>query len=805
VDAATLNPIWTVSGAGSCTINSITYHTLANSIKLNIPGGTTTVEQILASRTAGHSLVFVAFFYKFYGATATCKVAIILNGNTSYLPQGDGTEWPWYQTGKARAATIGVSFSAAINVQNGAGAACYVYLDEIAFGDAYVQINGLLDNQIAKFYGYNGSLAFTTSGSVGGLIKDTLTDAACALLPFTKVEITDTDGSTIIYSTTTFTDIFGGDVFTAQVAQAPRLNPSRIQPPNMMTPRAYLRTKHHAYTGASTATVSPPAAGALGAFRFILPDKGQTLEKQFTFETWPRCWIGGKLGLKRDIILEGIVERTMPIELGNGQMGLEVVGRSCGAYADRRSATTTTTFGPAEISTIVKALAAYVPELQVGPYVYSTGKTYTLTWVRGRSVWDAWKELAAAASMSQLPWAVWDCRGEHPGETGPGIHFAPATQTVSTIPILKGNFAELIAPRDTKQILTNTIIAYNNAGTIAYLVSDAVGPGELSNYAFIFDGSTTYVTVPYSTLEDFTAGAEFSFEACIYPTSVAGAGSIACKGRTSAVLARSNWNIRRNGTELDFYYSKSGDDAVTHVYTTSGAALAVNTWYYVLVSWTVGTGSSMEIYLGTVLNGSPVFKRLLGSWTTGNGDDTPVNDTTTVYLGATNVGGALSQQYAGRMDNWRLFRRRIYASEGLERFQGILNRGGSVLELLFEAGAGTTITDTSGNGLNGTASGTVAWYANAYTPNSQNRFGSVPYFEDRSYAGLTEALALSSILLWRGRQPTRYVEAHLPLDLRRKAGQYTLILAPAFRGRANIEDLKHVIHDAETIVTLAYR
>lgn len=376
-----------------------------------------------------------------------------------------------------------------------------VQIDWIGITGITITMTGLLDAQRFKIYS-SGNLVGTSDASVGGTAVWTVTMDDDYGPKFDKIEITDTDGSTIVYSSTSWTDICGGDIFQAQVTQTPLKNPPRIQPPNVAGSHVYLRTKRHAYTTAISASASPPAANKLGAFRWIIPDvpsddKGsskQTLERQFTFEPWPRVWIGGKAGGRRDLILTGIIERTTPTRVG-GQAVLEVAGRSCGAYADNRKATTTITFGPAEISTIVKQLAAYVPELEVSNYVYATGKTYTLTWLRGRSVWDAWLELAAAATTPQVPWGVWDCRGEHLGETGPGIHFGPVTRGASLVPIVRGNFSRLIAPKDSKQILTEVIIAYTSAGVVNYYVADAVGPGENSRYALTLDGATNYVTV----------------------------------------------------------------------------------------------------------------------------------------------------------------------------------------------------------------------------------------------------------------------------------------------------------------------
>ena len=304
-----------------------------------------------------------------------------------------------------------------------------------------------------------------------------------------------------------------------------------------------------------------------------------------------------------------------------------------------------------------------------------------------------------------------------------------------------------------------------------------------------------YFGTPYFDVASIGTSS-FCFETYCYPTSVAGIRTLGVKGRTSVAPTNCNYTIRANGAELEFAF-RDAADANWHIWSTTGLVLAVNTWYLVGVNFTFGDGKSIEVYVNK--------NRITGSWTSGDGNATPIVNTSPLYLGAWNAGGAVTEPWAGRFARTKVYPRRLTHEEHVQHWWGIYMRGATLLELNYNDGSGSAVVDTSGNSLNGVITGTANWYLNDYTPNSQNQFGCVPYFEDRTYGGLTEAQNLGSILLWRGRQPTRYVEGHIPLDLRRRAGQYTLVLDPSFRGRAGIEDLEHRFHDSKTVVTLAYR
>lgn len=110
-----------------------------------------------------------------------------------------------------------------------------------------IVVNGLLDGQKVKLLRSN-SVKLTSSASVGGLITMDLTTDLTKFQPYNSMYVTDTDGSTIIY---TYNPpggfIAGGDVFTAQVSSSVLKNPPVIEPMTIARPSLSFYTKRRLY------------------------------------------------------------------------------------------------------------------------------------------------------------------------------------------------------------------------------------------------------------------------------------------------------------------------------------------------------------------------------------------------------------------------------------------------------------------------------------------------------------------------------------------------------------------------------
>lgn len=553
-------------------------------------------------------------------------------------------------------------------------------------------------------------------------------------------------------------------------------------------PKVTVFTRKRFYHEILYSAISPVAANSHGTFRIIIKDTYQTLEKDF--DDYEPIWIGGKFGIKTGRMIRGIVERTMPIRFKGGQWALEVQGRSFSAYAEIRKTTAITTASSKTIEQIINDyVKPYLPELD---FVYisspSIGVLSSYTMLNGRTYWDILVELAGLASTPNQVWGVWSCNGEHYGETKPGIHFGPIKDEIgySLIPVSTMRVFDLLAPKDSSQVFTEAIIGYNNAGIIAYQTTDARGPGELSVYSGNFNGTTAYVTVvPVGDDLSFTTGESFSLEAWVYPTNVgAGTRTIMVKGRLAAATTE-NYNLSIVATAVVFEYRNSANTRYD-TYTVSSPTLLVNTWNHIIITHTMGTGSSTKVYI----NGSLAT----GAWDgTSSGNDAPSEPAGNLYLGATSVTGTPANFFAGYMDDVRIYSGTLTALEALQHFKGTYLKGKHLFYMDFEEGTGNP-NDKSGMGATGTLTN-MTYFNYGQLPNSWARFGVVPKYFDRSWAGTAEATAFAKQMLRLYRQPVRYVDTSIPVDGRFRSGQYVYITDKSFRGRAMLDQVNHIFSD----------
>jgi hypothetical protein len=553
-------------------------------------------------------------------------------------------------------------------------------------------------------------------------------------------------------------------------------------------PRAYrakltVHTKKRFYHEILYAEISPASANTHGAFRIIIKDPTRNLESDFgDFEP---IWIGGKMCLESGMLMRGVVERTMPIRFKGGQWALEIDGRTYSCFAEYRKTASITPVSNKTIEQIIwEYVAPNVPELDFKLISCpTTGVVSSYTMINGRSYWDILKELAGLASTSSSVWAVWTDNGEYTGR--PGIHFGPVKEQIgySLIPIQTLKVFDVLAPKDTSQVVTRTIIGYNNSGALAYQTTDANGPGSNSTYSGNF--SSAYVTItPSGDDLSFASGESFSIELWVYPTSVAsGIGTWIVKGYAGAATT-TNYMLRRNVANVEFVYRNSGDSA-WDVYTTSAPALVASTWHHIVATYTMGAAASMAIYINGV--------KATGSWTTGTGNDAPSAPSGSLYLGARSVGGTPADYMAGYMDDVRIWSGLLKAKDVSDHYKGNYWNGDMLFYMDFEVGTGNPV-DVSGMGATAVAT-SMTYYTYNNLPNSQSRFGVIPVYYDRSWAGSTEAQNYANTMLRLYRQPVRYVDASVIVDSRYRAGQYVYCTDKSFRGRAILDSVKHVITD----------
>lgn len=303
---------------------------------------------------------------------------------------------------------------------------------------------------------------------------------------------------------------------------------------------------------------------------------------------------------------------------------------------------------------------------------------------------------------------------------------------------------------------------------------------------------TSFYDSAYPTL-NFPTGDAITLEAWIYPTSVTGNRCIVEKG-PSADATHFNYMLRTNGTEVEFLFRNSADTK-TPTLTTSGAALAVNNWYHVLVAHTYGNPLNSYILVNGV--------KQTASWTVGNGYDVPyLLAANSVYVG--DLSNANSMFFSGYIDNLYVWPRFVGIDEAKQHYKGTFNRGAPVLSVDFEEGTGSVVSDKSGYNFKGTGTN-LSWFKYGNVPSSQAKYGIAAQYFDRSFAGLTEATNFANLVLRNARDAIRYVEAELPLDLRLRAGQWVYVQDKAYRGRAILDSVTHIFdEDPRTKAVLIY-
>lgn len=191
-----------------------------------------------------------------------------------------------------------------------------------------------------------------------------------------------------------------------------------------------------------------------------------------------------------------------------------------------------------------------------------------------------------------------------------------------------------------KDLTTSTIedsTSNNNDGTKKAANEPIQVDGKIAK-AQSFDGTDDYITAPDSSSLDITGS--ITLEALVKPDTVSGYRTFIIKGRTSSSVENTNYALRQYTDDLNFYY---GYNTLWHVYAVSNQ-FSVGNWYYVAVTYTFGTGTSIKVYVNGV--------QQTGSWTLGTGNDPAQTNDISLKIGK--IWDASSELFDGLIDEVRI-------------------------------------------------------------------------------------------------------------------------------------------------------
>ncbi len=166
------------------------------------------------------------------------------------------------------------------------------------------------------------------------------------------------------------------------------------------------------------------------------------------------------------------------------------------------------------------------------------------------------------------------------------------------------------------------------------------------------DGSDDIVRVATGagSVLDVANGGTLSIAAWIKPASVSGFCTLVIKGRTES-LDTANYCMRLHDGRLEFYFRQS-DNSAWHECETIAAPVTIGSWQHVAVTATLGTATSLRLYVDGVLYAN--------SWTNGTGNAAPLVSAEELRIGAV---FANAERYSGRIDDVRIYRRILSAVE----------------------------------------------------------------------------------------------------------------------------------------------
>ena len=245
--------------------------------------------------------------------------------------------------------------------------------------------------------------------------------------------------------------------------------------------------------------------------------------------------------------------------------------------------------------------------------------------------------------------------------------------------------------------------------------------GKVGQAIDFWDGDTQIeIADPGTSDFDFTNGSSISLSYWVYSTTSSfsesdsgGRGAVIEKGPTTTGVDGADsgsW-----GTQIGFsctttcrpnFYYIDGSEVV-HEYRPNVDSLTLGKWHHISVTYTFGTASTMKMYVDGKLQS--------GSWTDGNGEgDIGTTNNEYVFLARS----FYAEDYLGKLDEIRVYNRTLSVSEvdSLYAFGSGTHINSSVSQpqgtgrldsgvagyWALDSTSGTSATDSSTNGLNGT-------------------------------------------------------------------------------------------------------
>lgn len=204
-----------------------------------------------------------------------------------------------------------------------------------------------------------------------------------------------------------------------------------------------------------------------------------------------------------------------------------------------------------------------------------------------------------------------------------------------------------------------------NATDPTWTTSSRIGTNALD-----FDGGDRVTLAAADTansLLDYASGNEITIAAWVNPDAIDNADTqfILTKGRSDSTSGIQNYCLFLRGVSNttigpSFRYTNAAGTTIYQWDSTTAAFGENSGWHHIAVTYTFGTGSSLAMYV----DGLPVA----GGWISGaTGNVAPGSNDTPLWIGSGNNGAGAST-FEGIMDDVRLYRRALSASEILEVF-----------------------------------------------------------------------------------------------------------------------------------------
>ncbi len=226
--------------------------------------------------------------------------------------------------------------------------------------------------------------------------------------------------------------------------------------------------------------------------------------------------------------------------------------------------------------------------------------------------------------------------------------------------------------------LTNDMSGNDNHGTM--YTTCTTTPGDLHTVGKFdnglnLDGTNDCIEVTdpgTNSVLDFGSTDPITISAWIKPDSVTDNHTIITKGRTDGGNDETNYSLRTNGTNLEFYWCTAatpgaGCTGLWVSYTTSTNPLSIGNWQHVAVTHTFGNDAAIKIYYNGVSQA--------GGWFN-NGNNSGVLSDDPLRIGA--ISGHLDgtnpdELFDGAIDEVLVYKRALSAAEigALYSYQGL--------------------------------------------------------------------------------------------------------------------------------------